>query len=642
MELKVSTILVVAALMLAAAIANCAEIASPKPIKLLAQSFRLEKVRLLDSPFKTAMERNRKYLNDLDADRLLHTFRVTAGLPTTAQPLGGWESPNGELRGHSIGHFISGCALTYASAGDKAMKAKVDYIVAELAKCQQEMPKQGYNKGYLSAYPESFFDRVDNSQPVWAPWYTYHKIFAGLLDAYTYCGNKQALEALKKMSPWVKFRMDRLSEEKMQSSLNAEFGGIGESLANLYAITKNPDDLALARRFDKKCFTDPLAKGEDKLTGLHANTHIPQVIASARLYELTGEKRYEDISTFFWKQIVDARSFATGGTSNYEGWRSDPGKMASQISVESQESCCTYNMLKLTRQLFTWMPDAKEADYYERALYNGILSTIYPDTGMTMYYVAMKPGHWKIFGTPNNSFWCFTGTGMENHAKYGDSIYFHDDKSLYINLFIPSELDYTEKGMKARMETEFPEKDTISIAFTAKKPVDMAVKIRVPYWATNGVTVKINGKPEKVEAKPVSYLTLQRKWKTGDKIELKIPMSLHLAPMPDDANLAAVMYGPIVLAAQLGTKDFTKDMQFANDQREKHNGPSIDVPCFVASGKPVDDWVKPVSGKNLTWRTDGVGKPNDVTLIPFYKLFDERYTIYMRLHTPESYQAIKK
>ena len=357
----------------------------------------------------------------------------------------------------------------YAGTGDQALKKKVDYIVAELAKCQDAMPSQGYNKGYLSAYPESLFDRVDKSEPVWAPWYTYHKIMAGLIDHILIAGTSRRWMCSRRCPPGSSSARTGFREQ-MQRSLNTEFGGVGESLANLYAITGDPKDLALARRFDKKWFTDPLAQGVDKLRGLHANTHIPQVIASARLYELTGEKRYHDISAYFWTEIAKHRTFAVGGTSNYEAWRTDPDKIASELSVESQETCCTYNMLKLTEHLFKWSPEPDYADYFERAIYNGILPTIYPENGMTMYYVSLKPGHFKIFSTPNDSFWCCTGTGVENHAKYGGEIYYHDAKSLYVNLFIPSELDWKDKGVKVKMETKFPEADSVTISFTAAKP----------------------------------------------------------------------------------------------------------------------------------------------------------------------------
>ena len=298
-------------------------------------------------------------------------------------------------------------------------------------------------------------------------------------------------------------------------------------------------------------------------------------------------------------------------------------------------------MLKLTEHLFKWSPEPDYADYFERAIYNGILPTIYPENGMTMYYVSLKPGHFKIFSTPNDSFWCCTGTGVENHAKYGGEIYYHDDKSLYVNLFIPSELDWKDKGVTVKMETKFPEADSVTISFTAAKPASIDLKIRVPYWATNGVTVKINGKKQAISAAPTSYITLSRKWKTGDKVEFTMPMSLRVEPTPDDPSIAAVCYGPLVLAGELGTENFTKDIQFAPDQRARHGAPSIDVPVFVAGGKDVSDWVKPVDGKPMTWRTEGVGRPNEVTLIPYYQLFDQRYSVYWRLYTPEGYASIE-
>ena len=322
-----------------------------------------------------------------------------------------------------MGHYLSACALMYAGAGDTALKAKADAIVAELAKCQDALPSQGYNEGYLPAFPESWFDRVDNQQPVWAPWYTMHKIMAGLLDMYLYCGNTQALDALNKLASWVKFRTDRLSYDQMQASLNNEFGGMGEVLANLYAVTGNPDHLTVSQRFEKKWFVDPLAQGIDNLKGLHSNTHVPQVIAAAREYEFTGEQRYQDIASFFWHQVVEARSYATGGSSNYEYWRTDPYVLASELSDNSQETCCTYNMLKLTKHLLGWYGEAGYGDYYERALLNHILVVQYPGTslsqfaGMNSYYTSLAGGHWKLFHRPYDDFWCCTGTGMEGPCE---------------------------------------------------------------------------------------------------------------------------------------------------------------------------------------------------------------------------------
>ncbi len=608
--------------------------------QLLAHSFNLKQVKLLDGLAKEYMERDQRYLHDLDNDRLLYNFRINAGLPAPGEPYGGWEKPDCELRGHFVGHYLTACALMYAAAGDETLKARGNALVAELAKCQDAMPSVGYNEGYLSAYSESLIDRFEAVQPVWAPYYTLHKLVAGMIDMYVHCGNEQALDVAKKFAAWVKFRTDKLSEKQMQDSLEMEFGGVAESFANLYGITGDPDHLTLAKRFDKHCFFEPLAKGVDQMRGLHSNTHIPMVIAAAREYEVSGEQRYRDISEYFWGQITNHRSFATGGTSSFEHWRNHPDEMASEINVESQETCCTYNMLKLTKHLFTWSPEAKYADYYERALLNGIYGTQHPDNSMMMYYVAMKPGHWKIFNTPHDAFWCCTGTGIENHAKYGECIYFHDDKGLYVNLFVASELDWAEKGIRIRQETRFPKQDGTTLKFFAKHSAAMALRVRIPYWAINGVTFKLNGETINVEAKPSSYATIERTWRDGDRLDVTMPMSLHQAPMPDNPKLFAVMYGPVVLAGEMGTENFTKDMQFSDNQRAHHTSASIEEPCLVVGEKDVNEWLKPVEDKPMTWQTVGVGRPKDFTLIPFYELFDQRYAVYWYNRTDEEYKAI--
>src|SRR5512140_2127716 len=451
--------------------------------------FDLQQVRLLDGPIKVAAEQNRAFLHSLELDRLLHTFRLTAGLPTSATPLGGWEEPKVELRGHFTGHFLSVCALMYASVGDEVLKAKADTLVAELAKCQDKL-----GSGYLSAYPEEFIDRVETTGKVWAPWYTLHKMYHGLIDVYVYTGNKQALDVVKKMAAWAKKRIDRLSDEQMQKMLKTEFGGMSESLFNLYAITHDPDHLALAKRFEKRSFLDPLQDQVDKLRGLHANTHIPQAIGAARGYELTGEDRYWTISTFFWNQIVHARSYVTGGTSNGEHWGSEPYHLASQLGPSTEESCCSYNMLKLTSHLFSWYPDPEYAEYYERTYFNSILPTQDTQTGMLMYYKPLGSGWYKTFGSPRNSFWCCTGTGVESFGRLASDIYYHDGNSIFVNLFIPSELRWEEKGLTLRQETNFPEMASTRLTMRMKQPTALALKIRIPKWAGAGTRVKINGK----------------------------------------------------------------------------------------------------------------------------------------------------
>lgn len=593
-------------------------------IDLKAQPFSLKQVRLLDGPFKDAMERDRKYLHEPSSDRLLHTFRVNAGLPSTAQPLGGWESPNGELRGHTMGHYLSACALMYAGAGDEELKAKADAIIAELARCQAALG----GSGYLSAYPESFFDRVEANRQVWAPYYTLHKIYAGLLDMYTLCGNKQALEIAEKMAAWNKGRLDKIDEARMQGILNkTEQGGMNEAYENLYSITGNPVYLQMSKRFNENNYIEPLSRGEDRLKGEHVNSFIPNIIGTARLYELTGDPNSRKIAEFFWSQVVNHRSYCTGGTSNSERWNTDPDKLANELGSNTQETCCTYNMLKLTRHLFSWTADVHYADYYERALYNSILSTQDPESGMMMYFVPLATGRWKMFNTPTTSFWCCTGTGMENHAKYGDSIYFHNDKTLYVNLFIASELNWSQQNVRIRQETNFPEKDSTTLTILTEKPVKLDIRIRIPYWAKQGAAVKISGKPVTVTSEPGSYLSIDWQWKNGDKLEITIPMSLHKHPMPDDESLVAMMYGPLVLAGQLSSEGLTSENTHTSDNWYRFPQAQIaTAPPLTVVSDDINDWLKPVADKPLTFKT--VGQAEEIILVPYHKLFNQKYIIY--------------
>ena len=608
---------------------------SPKGV-CKAQPFDLKDVRLLDGPFRDAMLRDKAYLLGLDADRLLHTFRVTAGLPSSVEPYGGWEAPKGELRGHSMGHYLSACSLVYASTGDPKLKARVDTIVAELAKCQKAMPSQGYNKGFLSAYPESFFDRVDACKPVWAPYYTLHKILAGLLDAHEYCGNPQALDILVKMADWLKVRIAKLSHEQMQAALRNEHGGINEAFANLYAITGNPDHLRLAMAFNHEIIFDPLARGEDKLNGLHANTQIPKIIGAAREYELTGGKELGDVARFFWERVALYRSYCIGGHSDREHFH--PIEESSKhLSPATAETCNTYNMLKLTRHVFAWEPSAKVMDFYERALFNHILGSQDPKTGMMLYFASLKPGHFKSYSTPTNSFWCCTGTGMENHAKYADSIYFHDSDSLYVNLFIASELTWKEKGLVVQQVTRFPECATTKLIFRCKKPVKLKLLIRDPEWDGLGMTFMLNGRGKDGQGAPGSYYPCEREWHDGDTVEVRMKMDLSAEAMPDDPNVVAVTYGPLVLAGELGTAGLKKVSPYVKQQLDLEHQPVPDIPSLVCAPDKLRKYIEPVPGKPLTFRTRGIGRPDEVTLIPYYRLHHQRLAVYWPLLSEEGW-----
>jgi DUF1680 family protein len=593
-----------------------------------ARPFELKHVRLRRGPFLDAAEVNRKYMASLNTDSLLHMFRVTAGFPSSAKPLGGWEQPENELRGHFTGHYLSACALINASLGDESFKARGDQLVAELGKCQKAL-----GNGYLSAFPETFFDRLRAGTNVWAPFYTLHKIMVGLLDMHTYCGNQQALDVLKGMANWTRRFVDPLGEAHMARVLEREYGGMNDVLYNLYAVTGDRSYRQLAARFDHERIFAPLAEGRDELKGLHVNTQIPKIIGAARRYELTGESRSRDIADYFWREVTGKRCYCTGGTSNGEGWNSAPGKLAGELSGYTQECCCTYNMLKLTRHVFGWTADPRTADYYERALFNGILGTQHPEDGMTLYYVSLASGYWKLFGLPLEAFWCCTGSGVESFAKLGDSIYFHDDDGVYVNLLIASEVEWPEKGVRITQETNFPESDTTALSIRCKTPVRMPLRIRVPYWATRGGTVKLNGRELESFAEPSSYFVLNRTWQDGDKVEVSMPMSLHVNAMPDDSTLQAAMYGPLVLFGKLGSEGLTRENLRAEPTpiREvpRYRAKASAAPEFKTRSQDLRECIEPVPGRPLEFRT--VGQSQNVNLVPFYKLLDERYGVYWKV-----------
>jgi uncharacterized protein len=608
--------------------------AEVKPqVSFKVEPFPLANVRLLDGPFKDAMQRDGKYLLELDPDRMLHNFRITAGLSSNAQPLGGWEAANSELRGHLVGHYLSACAMMYASTGDQRFKDRADLIVAELAKCQEALG----TSGYLSAFPETFFDRLESTGRVWAPYYTLHKILAGLLDVHTYCENRQALDVSAKFGNWVCSRTGRLSDDKLQRVLNVEHGGINEAMANLYGLTGDDKYLQTARRLWHKRVLDPLAAGEDKLAGLHANTQFPKVIGAARLYELTGDSMYHNTAEFFWDCVVHHHSYATGSNSDHERF-GPPDLLNSRISPFTAETCNTYNMLKLTRQLFAWDASPAQADFYERGLYNHILASQDPRTGMMAYHLPLYGGWFMPYNTPTDSCWCCTGTGFENHAKYGDSIYWHHDNNLLVSLFMASELNWPEKGMVVRQETRYPEEQTTRLNFTVAKPQEMTLHLRYPAWAQHGMAITVNGEPFQHNQQPGSFVLISRTWKTGDHVEVTMPMSLRLEPMPDNPGRVAICYGPVVLAGELGTQGIDPPMPYAKNQGDFFKVKPPAMPVLVTDGRDVSQWIEPVPGKPLTFQTKGVGQPKDITLTAFYKMPPQRFSIYWDLQTAEQRQ----
>lgn len=588
---------------------------------LAAHPFALEDVRLLDGPFRRAMELDREYILSLDLDRLLHTFRLNAGLPSSARPLGGWERPDCELRGHFLGHYLSAAALLYASTGDERLKERAAYAVAELSKCQRAL-----KSGYLSAYPESFFDRVENLQPVWAPYYTLHKILAGLLDVYAHCGVGDALEVAKRFGDWAIARNDRLADDDMQMMLGNEHGGMNEALANLYALTGEAKYLRISRRFNHMEVIGPAARRRDALTGLHANTQIPKFVGTARQYELTGRDWLRTASEFFWNTVVRERSYVIGGHSDGEMF-SPKERLSEALGPNTTETCNTYNMLKLTRHLFAWNPRAEVADYYERALYNHILASQNPENGMMCYYVPLRSGSRKEYSTPEESFWCCTGTGVENHAKYGDSIYFHDGAStLYVNLFIASELSWRARGVRVRQETRFPEEPRARLAFTCERPVELTIQVRRPGWALAGFEVRSGGQVYGAGAPPSSYVAVARTWKTGDSIEIEVPFSLRVEGFRDNPRRFAFLHGPLVLSAEVKLgKPF----------------PAVVGSIEEALGGFEPD---PAAPSAFVARPGALRVPGEgavaVRLEPFYKMHGGRpYVVYWDLLGPDEWKA---
>jgi DUF1680 family protein len=597
--------------------------AAPKPPA--AETFPLRDVRILDGPFRDAQQRSLAYLLSLDPDRLLHTFRLNAGLPTTARPYGGWEAPQVELRGHSLGHYLTACAILHEATGDERLETRALSIVAELRKVQQALASRGMHPGYLSAFPEEFFDRVEARKGVWAPYYTLHKILAGLLDVHRVTGDPAALDLAKGMAAWVGVRARPLTGAQWQAMLETEFGGMEESLTALHATTHDPEHLRLARLFDHRAVFDPLARGEDPLDGLHANTQIPKAIGAALDCEVTGEPRYCAVAETFWQRVALHRSYAIGGHSEDEHFpRID--RLSRHLGEATAETCNTYNMLKLTRGLFLRDADPARLDFYERGLLNHVLASNDPATGMVTYYVALAPGAWRTYSTPEDSFWCCVGTGMENPARYGEAIYARQGDSLLVNLFLASELTWREKGLTVRQETRFPEEDRTRLALRLGAPARFALRVRHPAWATSGLALRVNGQEQAAASRPGSYATIEREWKDGDVVEARAPMSLRFEPTADDPARGAFFLGPVVLAVDLGADGLEKPSRYGPTAPELRVEERPEVPVLAAAS-PAEALARLKPAGALSFRAEG--RPRDLELRPFYRLADRRYSVYV-------------
>jgi hypothetical protein len=605
---------------------------APGPV----EAFPLADVRLRPGAFETARALDGRYLLSLSPDRLLHGFRANAGLAPRAPVYAGWESEAqwADIRchGHTLGHYLSASALMFAATGDAAYRGRVDYIVDELAACQQAA-----GRGLVCAFPDDDLqlrNALAGRPVVGVPWYTMHKVMAGLRGAHVQADNGPALAVLRGVADWIAEAARDCPDERFQAMLGIEHGGMNEVLADLHALTGEATYLALAQRFNDHALLDPLADGIDPLDGRHANTQVPKVVGFARLHRLAGDERCGRAARFFWQAVVERRSFATGGNGDGEHFFPVGETRRHLASAKTMETCSTYNMLRLGRALFMGRPDARYADFHERALFNGILASQDPDSGMTTYFQATRPGYPKLYGTPERSFWCCTGTGMESHAKAGDSIWFHRDRTLYVEQFIAADLHWRAHGVRVRQETAFPDEAATRLTLRVAAPVRLTLRIRHPAWCRR-VSLRVNGEHVLDSLEP-GHVDVERTWRDGDVLAVELPMHLHLAPLPGAPDVAALMFGPVVLAARLGTAGMAPGADLIANERTY--GAVLDLPMALPAidGRPqaLERALRREPGPRLAFRLRVAQPEADWELVPFHRVAHERYNLYWQLEGP--------
>ena len=611
------------------------------------ETFPVSSVRLTQSPFKHAEDLDIRYLLAIDPDRLLAPYLKGAGLPPKAENYTNWE--NTGLDGHIGGHYLSALSYMYAATGNQEIKGRLDYMLSEMKRCQDAA-----GDGYLCGVPDgrkmwaeiaegniraSSFGLNDR----WVPLYNIHKTYAGLRDAYEVAGCKEAGEMLVKLTDWMMSLTENLTDEQMQDMLRSEHGGLNEIFADVSYITGDDAYLKLAHRFSHQAILDPLLKHEDQLTGKHANTQIPKVIGYKRIADLEGNADWDEAARFFWETVVTRRSITIGGNSVREHFHPAEDFSSMLTSEQGPETCNTYNMLRLTKMLYQTSGDSRYMDYYERALFNHILSTIDPVQGGFVYFTPMRSGHYRVYSQPQTSFWCCVGSGMENHARYGEMIYAHSgEDELYVNLFIPSLLQWGKVNVE--QQTAFPEEEATSLLFTMKKARTFTVKFRVPEWAdVSQMTLTVNGEKQTVNALD-GYVQLQRAWQNGDKVKLSLPMSLRAVRLPDGSPNYSFLYGPVVLASRMGKQD--QAGLFADDSRGGHiaGGPQWslqDMPVLVGDTADVLSHIRKVDGKPLTFQLTGLypSRYEGMTLEPFNRLYECRYMVYWSMVSTERLKA---
>ena len=583
------------------------------------EDFSMHNVTLLDEYEQNAFQKEVEYLKSLEPDRLMRGFGDISGRKINAEKYGGWETS--AIQGHTLGHYLTAVSQAYATSKDEELKKITDYMISVLKGCQLK-------NGYLHAIPESHYDQIEsgNTSGTWVPWYSMHKILAGLIDVYAFTGNKDALKIASKLGDWVYSRTSKWTPEMQQTVLNVEYGGMNDCLYNLYKHTKNENHLSAAHSFDEMSLFEPLYNGKDVLNGKHANTTIPKIVGAINRYTVTGEEYYLQVAANFWQIVVDNHTYITGGNSEWEHF-GEPKVLDAERTSCNCETCNTYNMLKLTRALFKATGDVRYSDYYENTFINAILSSQNPQTGMTTYFQPMASGFFKVYSSPFDHFWCCTGSGMENFSKLGDSIYFHNENSIFVNRYTSSKVNWEEKGLTITQNADLP-----MVNFTVNGSADAEIVLRVPDWCKDKPTVKINGEKKLVREKN-GFITLDREWKDGDVIEYEMPMSITVHPLPDNENAVAFKYGPWVLSADMGT----------NNMNTGTTGVDVTVPLWDASLSDtlivekgtVNKWLRNIDenlvriGDSLEFKLNGTNQ--ELVFSPHYKQHTNRYGIYFRL-----------
>ena len=603
------------------------------------QSFNLNEIRLKEGPFKNAQDVDLKYILDLNPDRLLAPYLLASGIPVKSDRYGNWESIG--LDGHIAGHYLSALSMMYASTGNKELKNRLDYMISELARCQE---KNG--NGYVGGIPQGkvFWDRIHNGDidgsgfglnNTWVPIYNIHKLFAGLNDAYHYTGSEKAKDVLIKLGDWFIELIRPLSDDQIEKILKTEHGGINESFADLYIITKDKKYLETAEKISHKAFLNPLLKKEDKLTGMHANTQIPKVIGFEKIATLTANKDWSEAVQFFWDNVTQKRSVAFGGNSVAEHFNSIDDFSGMLKSNQGPETCNSYNMERLSKALFLNKNDISYLDFYERTLYNHILSSQHPEKGGFVYFTPIRPNHYRVYSQPETSMWCCVGSGLENHTKYGELIYSHSNDNLFVNLFISSILDWKENGIQLEQTTKFPYENSSELVLKLKKTKTFTLNIRHPKWAEN-FEILVNGKVQNIDKsgfQSSGYVPLNRKWKSGDKITVKFKTFTHLESLPDGSNWSAFVNGPIVLAAKTSTEGL--DGLFADDSRMGHATRGKYIPldkAYALVGEKSGYVSKLKELGNMHFRLDSL------ELEPFFGVHDARYQMYFQTYSKEDYK----